>query len=401
MGKTGRKPVTLSICMMVKDEEDNLKRCLPSLQNVADELIVVDTGSSDSTVKVAESFGAKVFHHAWEDDFSKHRNQTIEHASGDWVFIIDADEELFFAKPTSASLLKAWLAEIPEDCMSVAITLKDVQQNYNVMSFNSVRFFRRDAIRYEGIVHNAPIITKGKPEAVFYPGVYLKHYGYDLNPELQAKKRTRTEGLLLKRVKQNPDDVVAYFYLVQSYAAYGDIEKAAQNLEKYKEVSTRTKTKFNGSIFCTAFHVYRKLGDKQKAKEWLLRGLTEYREDLDLLMALTEFGVWTTDVNLLSKGARGFLHAYKTQQTNPVASGNRFTYSNTPEALSYCLFHLSMATFQEGCTLLDQLKETLSKVNSEFCDGMTKDVNTVFSHFGLIKNDWNRVIEPQRKVVNL
>jgi glycosyltransferase involved in cell wall biosynthesis len=401
MGKTGRKPVTLSICMMVKDEEDNLKRCLPSLQNVADELIVVDTGSSDNTIKVAESFGAKVFHHTWEDDFSKHRNQTIEHASGDWVFIIDADEELFFTKPTSASSLKTWLAKIPEDCMSVAIILKDIQQNYVAMSFNSVRLFRRGAVRYDGIVHNMPVIIKGKPEAVFYPEVYLKHYGYDLNPELQAKKRVRTEGLLLKRIEQNPDDVVAYFYLVQSYAAYGEIEKAAQNLEKYKEVSTRTDTKFNGSIFCTAFHVYRKLGNKAKAKEWLLQGLTEYPEDLDLLMALTEFGVWTTDINLLSKGARGFLHTYKVHQTNPIASGNRFTYSNTPEALSYCLFHLSMATFQEGCVLLDQLKETLNKVSSEFSDGMTKDVHSVFSQFGIVKDNWGEISEPLRKVVNL
>ena len=78
MVNSGQTPVTLSICMMVKDEEENLKRCLPSIQEIADELIVVDTGSSDSTVDIAKSFGAKVYHHPWENDFSKHWNQSIK-----------------------------------------------------------------------------------------------------------------------------------------------------------------------------------------------------------------------------------------------------------------------------------------------------------------------------------
>jgi len=216
---------------------------------------------------------------------------------------------------------------------------------------------------------------------------------------MQAKKRARTESLLLKRVVENPDDLEAYFYLIQSYTSYGEFEKAAENVEKYKRVSDKTKTEFNGSIYGTAFHVYRKLGDKQKAKDWLLTGLTAYPKDLDLLMALTEFGVWTADVNLLSKGARGFIRTYSEYQKNPIAGGNKFTYSNTPESLSYCLFHLSMATFQEGCILLDKLKEVLDTTNPEFKYGITTDVNTIFDRFGLTKDDWHQ--NSQLKVVNL
>ena len=84
---------TLSLCMIVKDEESMLANCLKSVNGYVDEIIVVDTGSSDRTVEIAEEHGAKVFHHQWENDFSKHRNQAIGYASGDWILVLDADEE--------------------------------------------------------------------------------------------------------------------------------------------------------------------------------------------------------------------------------------------------------------------------------------------------------------------
>lgn len=387
MGATGRKPVTLSICMMVKDEEENLKRCLPSLQGVADEIIVIDTGSSDGTVSLAESFGAKVYFHPWEGDFSKHRNQSIGYATGDWVFIIDADEELFFEAPSSAPHLKEWLADIPETCMSCAIILKDIQQSSQAMRFNSVRLFRRGCVQFQGIVHNTPVIVQGRPEAMFLPKIHLNHYGYDLSPEKKMQKRVRSESLLHKRIENDPNDVIAYFYLVQLYTAHNEFEKAAGCIEKYDEISKKTGVKFNGSIFCTAFHVYRRLGDKVKSHEWLMAGLKEYPHDLDLLMAMTEFGIWTTNLDILVQGAREFLKIYAEYQQNPIASGNRFTYANTPEAYSYCLFHLSMAMFQESCVLLDKLFDSLQFVSDDFRIGVNNDVNLVFQRFGLQKTN--------------
>ncbi|MEJ2052223.1 MAG: glycosyltransferase family 2 protein, partial [Calditrichota bacterium] len=79
---------TISACMMVKNEEEMLPNCLESIKDVVDELIVVDTGSTDKTIEIAESYGAKIYHHPWENDFSKHRNQSISYATGDWFLII-------------------------------------------------------------------------------------------------------------------------------------------------------------------------------------------------------------------------------------------------------------------------------------------------------------------------
>ena len=84
----------LSACMIVKNEEHFLPQALESIQPLVDEIIVVDTGSTDKTVQIAEMFGAKVYIHPWQNDFSLHRNQSIGYATGDWVLIIDADEKI-------------------------------------------------------------------------------------------------------------------------------------------------------------------------------------------------------------------------------------------------------------------------------------------------------------------
>jgi len=85
---------TLSLCMIVKNEELHLARCLKSVRGLADEMILVDTGSTDRTVEVARSYGARVFHFTWQDDFSLARNHSLEAASGEWILVLDADESI-------------------------------------------------------------------------------------------------------------------------------------------------------------------------------------------------------------------------------------------------------------------------------------------------------------------
>jgi len=84
----------LSLCMIVKNEEANLSRCLDSVKDIVDEIIIIDTGSTDNTVRIAESYGAKVFSIQWNDDFSEARNASLEKANGKWILLMDADDEL-------------------------------------------------------------------------------------------------------------------------------------------------------------------------------------------------------------------------------------------------------------------------------------------------------------------
>ena len=91
MTKVGVK-ATVSLTMIVRDEEKNLPHCLESVRGIFDEIIVVDTGSIDRTAEIARSFGAKVFDFVWVDSFSAARNEALAHATGDFVFWLDADD---------------------------------------------------------------------------------------------------------------------------------------------------------------------------------------------------------------------------------------------------------------------------------------------------------------------
>ena len=86
--------VTISLCMIVKDEEESLGRCLDSLKGIVDEMIIVDTGSSDRTIEIAKSYGAKVYDYEWTWDFSDARNFSFSKATCDYIYAADADEEL-------------------------------------------------------------------------------------------------------------------------------------------------------------------------------------------------------------------------------------------------------------------------------------------------------------------
>src|SRR3989338_781444 len=83
---------TLSLCMITKNEEKNLAKCLNSVKDLVDEIIIVDTGSKDNTINIAKSFNAKIINFKWQDDFSLARNESLKCASSDWIVVLDADE---------------------------------------------------------------------------------------------------------------------------------------------------------------------------------------------------------------------------------------------------------------------------------------------------------------------
>src|SRR5690349_2795694 len=97
--QTGHPQPLISACLIVRNEEANLPRCLGSLAGKIDQFVVVDTGSTDRTVELAQQAGAEVFQFAWCDDFSAARNESLRHAWGKWILWIDADDELVEREP--------------------------------------------------------------------------------------------------------------------------------------------------------------------------------------------------------------------------------------------------------------------------------------------------------------
>ncbi len=210
---TGNNPTrtTLSACLIVKDEEISLPRCLKSIRDLADEIILVDTGSSDRTISIAEEYNCRIFRFPWIGDFSAARNESLDHASGDWIFVIDADEEV----PRSEIVKMRRLIESSENEIVAVSVYNQAADTHKVSSFlPSVRFFRRRlGLRYQGIVHNRLVLAPNVP--VLRGDVRLNHYGYDLSREQLEAKRRRTMILLEKQLAQNPDDAFAHFNMAQ------------------------------------------------------------------------------------------------------------------------------------------------------------------------------------------
>lgn len=235
----------ISLCMIVRDEESCLGRCLRSVQGQVDEIVIVDTGSTDRTVAIAESFGARVYHHPWENDFSKHRNQSLAYATGDWILQLDADEELF---AEDGPLLRQLVTEEKADYYHCQF--QDIRRDGSVHGvFYLIRLFRNGmGMGFERKVHNQ-LQVKGEGA---YSALRIRHYGYDLTPERMEAKHLRTTTLLKEMVAANPDDAYNLFQLAASYSMHREFDQAVLYGERALAIMRRRKLKL--SFFLTAFH---------------------------------------------------------------------------------------------------------------------------------------------------
>lgn len=205
--------MNISACMIVRDEEKNLPRCLDSIKDWVDEIIIVDTGSKDKTVEIAESYGAKVFHQEWQNNFSFHRNHSMDQANGEWLFIIDADEEVL---PEDGMAMKAMLA----DGIKANVVVVDLLNVYGDEKFarshaGQIRFFRRVAkCRYVRAKHNQPDIRSDMP--VWRVPFRIIHHGYDLSSEEMQKKYTRDIKMCKDLVAEDENNAEGWWHLARA-----------------------------------------------------------------------------------------------------------------------------------------------------------------------------------------
>jgi len=161
---------SISVCLIVKDEEQFLEKCLQSVKDVADEIIIIDTGSQDNTVNIAKRYTDKIYFHPWKDNYSEARNHYLDYAKGDWIFQIDADEEL--VKEDIPILLNA--VKNPSIDVILLQIISHLRRGQSESRHSLERLFRNNGlIHYEGRIHERLI---GFKRPMIYP-VRLMHYG--------------------------------------------------------------------------------------------------------------------------------------------------------------------------------------------------------------------------------
>lgn len=186
----------LSVCIITKNEEQNIRRCLECLKPTGFELIVADTGSSDRTKEIAAEFTHKVYDFPWCDDFAAAKNFAISKSSQTYVMVIDSDE---FLEEIDIPALTALLQKYPHRAGRIlrknSFTRKGIRQE-NKEWLN--RIFPKDEFHYEGRIHEQVVALDGSNYETYQAPVTLLHTGYDLTLE-QRKQKARRNIILLEK----------------------------------------------------------------------------------------------------------------------------------------------------------------------------------------------------------
>jgi tetratricopeptide (TPR) repeat protein len=211
----------LSAALIVRDESRFIEGCLQSLVGRADEIVVVDTGSTDDTVAKALQFPVSLHHFAWCDDFAAARNFALEQASGDWILYIDADERFEVA---DRSILEGALAASDK----VAWNLR-FHPRVDWTPYAELRLFRNDPrIRFQGVIHErlhegVESVALADGRAVGDCRLALHHLGYE---DDQTYKNPRNLPLLRARLAREPEHLYSWWHFGQTLQLAGDDEGA-------------------------------------------------------------------------------------------------------------------------------------------------------------------------------
>jgi glycosyltransferase involved in cell wall biosynthesis len=316
--KTIESAPAISACLIVRNEEKLLAKCLNSIRDYVDEIIVVDTGSSDRTVEIAESFGARIYHHPWEDHFSKHRNQSFSYAKNEWIFYIDADEEIM---PGSGEILKKSITEAGEDIDAIAVTLECIFNEGRSISYNNaVRIFRNyRGFYYKGRVHN---YIMGVKKVMCYP-VHLFHHGYNLDKTGMSRKFERTTKLLKMDIADDPDDPRPHHFLSASYLSEFMSEEALKEANESIILCEKRQT-FSHNYFWSLYIAAAaclNLGKTEEARVFAEKGIRRFPDHLDSHYILSYVAYESQDKKLFDNHFTKYLNIKATFQKNPEKFG--------------------------------------------------------------------------------
>ncbi len=334
-------PPTISLCMIVKNEEFFLPKCLDSVKDFVDEIIVVDTGSTDRSVELAKRFNAKIYHHPWENNFSKARNYSLKYATCDWILILDADEEL---DAEDAPGLKAAIRECDADLLYLQVLDKTMEGEIVSIS-NSERIFRNHlGIKYVGTVHNY-LKHNGNTKIV---NLKLFHYGYNLDEEKMERKFIRTSSLLREQIKNNPSNPMPHHFLAIAFSGRNMndecIDEALKAIKLFEHNNINTNVKL---LTCyTASVAFYNRGDLIHAEYYALKSVNSYSDYLDGYFILSSIYMRQKEYDKCIKATNKYLTILEKIKSNP-AETLRIPYNNIHNAW-HAHTRLAIVSFEQN-----------------------------------------------------
>lgn len=226
-----KSTTSISLCLISKNEAHCLAHCLDSARQLVDEIIVVDTGSTDGTAEIAAGQGAAVFHFSWTDDFAAARNYAVSKARGHWILVLDADEVL---APVSRPELVSYLEQTPAEGYYFEI-ISYLDGGHKTVNDYVVRLFKnKPAYRFSGSIHEqvAGSIQSHHPAGQLPVAPYtIHHYGYLPQEAARKHKFERNTAIIQKALRHNPRDPFLHYSLAIEHLQRKDFRQAGLLLE--------------------------------------------------------------------------------------------------------------------------------------------------------------------------
>ncbi len=275
----------LSLCMIVKNEEVNLSACLESVQTLVDEIIIVDTGSTDETVEIARSYGAEIHLFTWNNNFSTARNESLKYATGEWILVLDADEvldvddhsrikQLIVAKDVDAYRMEQHTYLKRSACADWISLEKETELArgcHGYMNSHLVRLFRNiNQVRFKGRVHEqVEIDLLSRNKVIVTTDIPIHHYGSILDVDLLRKKQELYLQIGYDKLKDQPSDINTLCELGVVHLELRQADEAEKVLRQaYKISPENIRAAFNYAI---ALHRLNKMHEACEIHERIIK----------------------------------------------------------------------------------------------------------------------------------
>jgi len=322
-------PVNISLCMIAKNESDFIGNCLKSALPYVNQIIVVDTGSTDQTPEIARNLGAEVYFYNWNNDFSAARNHSLEKATGDWILFLDCDEEI--DPNLGHHLLEAVQSK---DYDAYYLDVRNLLGGDHEVTFQSIRLFRNlPQFRFKGKIHEQisdSIFTHSGSGRIGRLNVTLLHHGY--NPERVniPSKIVRNVGLLEEsRKDQNCQDGFYLYNVGIEYIRQGQYQKALENFIEALKV-TNPNSGYAPPLVNKLLVCLIELGRYRDALEQLAYFQSVYPDYSDLFLLQAACHIRCGRFSLAADSIEKFL---KTPDRNPRYPVEGKIFSQSPKQL--------------------------------------------------------------------
>jgi len=278
---------TVSLCMIAKNEEKWLEQCLNSVKDVADEIIIVDTGSTDKTKEIAKKFNAKIFDFKWVDDFSAARNESIKHATKDWVIVLDADEII---EKKDLGKIKNSIENAESDVAGFSFeqrsyltkffdgTVKndsnfDLVKDYPFyISHHLVRLFKNKlGLYFRHRIHELiEDSIKEKNHKYKKTDIVLHHFGSLKDENLISGKTEEYSKMILKQLQENPESARYNYQTARMFLGRNDFSNALKYFGETAKINPNYKL-----VFSEIAKIYLQMNDKNRAIEYFKKSMKQ------------------------------------------------------------------------------------------------------------------------------